>query len=155
MKKAVQSLPKELHLKADNDSNLGRLCLAKILADWINPKRDELLPSTLRVLVDTELYWVVDDTLQSISDQKVIRLAEEILDDFAAQTVKKMLAIAKRGMSKSKINRYTNASVSDLKIAGIVSMFISLYDEATDYLVLKLDKASEEPKKLPPPKKKE
>ena len=147
-KKMSGQLPPEVQLEITDSSDYGPLYLRLILECWCSSERNDKLGPLLRVIIDCELYWVVNDVLEETDDRDHISVAEKALEDFACKSLRKMLAIANRKLSKAKRGRYQGVQTMDLKLAGIMSMLVSLYYPAYDYI---LDELTAEQKQLPKP----
>ena len=147
-------MPPELVIANRYSNDYGPMYLAMIMKCWCSADRDDSLGPTLQVLIDCELFWVVDDVLEGCSHHDQILIAEEALHQFSNKTLKKMLAIFKRKVSKAKHNRYQGFEVTDLRLAGIMSMFVSLVDQANVYVMEELSRENSQPKRISPPKQK-
>jgi hypothetical protein len=145
-------MPPELAIENRYSNDYGPMYLAMILKCWCSSDRDDNLGPTLRVLIDCELFWVVDDVLEGCSHHDQILIAEEALHKFSHQALKKMLAIANRKVSKAKNNRYQGVEVTDLRLSGIMSMFVILIDQAHVYVMEELTSENSQPIRISPPK---
>ena len=62
--------------------------------------------------------------------------------------------ISRRKVSKSRRSQYQGVETGDMKLAGIMSLFVSLVDQADDFITDALTSETIQPKRLSPPKQK-
>lgn len=147
-------MPPELAIENRYSNDYGPMYLAMILKCWCSADRDDCLGPTLRSLIDCELYWVVDDVLGEKAEKNHILIAEAALNRYIDLTLRKMLAISRRKVSKSRRSQYQGVETGDMKLAGIMSLFVSLVDQADDFVTDALTSETIQPKRLSPPKQK-
>ncbi len=139
-------------MSSENDFDFGRLYLGEVLQVWGLPDREERLPAIFHMIVDNQVYWVIDDILEGNTDPRLTKVAESALEEFLITSVNRMMRVVKRQPNKGLRNRYSGAAVTDLKLAVIMASLISLYDQAYDQVTEALDTATAPNKQLPPPK---